>query len=103
MEDLKLVEELLLNNLFIILYQKLKITQSQPNHLYPQATGSNPRSETGYTHRDDRLILCKLQPLATTVLTFKPKRLTLAKRPLGLGHRILPSHTITLIWSYLSQ
>ena len=34
----------------MILYQKLKITQSQVNHLYPQVTGSNLRSEIGYTH-----------------------------------------------------
>ena len=34
----------------MILYQKLKITQSQLNHLYPQVTGSNLRSEIGYTH-----------------------------------------------------
>ena len=50
-----LVEELLLNNIFMILYQKLKVTQSQPNHLYAQATGSNLRFETGYTHKDDCL------------------------------------------------
>ena len=34
----------------MILYQKLKITQSQLNHLYPQVTRSNLRSEIGYTH-----------------------------------------------------
>ena len=92
-----LVEELLLNNLFIILYQKLKITKSQSNHLYPQAIGSNLRFETGYTHRDDHLIMCKLQPLAAIILTFKPKRLTLAKRPLGLGHWDLLGYTTGLI------
>ena len=86
----------------MILYPKLKITQSQPNHLYPQATGSNPRSETGYTHKDDCLILCKLQPLAATVLTFKLKRLSPAKRPLGLRHWDLLGHTTASIWSYLS-
>ena len=43
MDDLELVEKLLLNNyLFMILYEKLKITQSQPNHLYTQISGSNP-------------------------------------------------------------
>ena len=36
MDNLELAEELLLDNhLSNILWQKLKIKQSQPNHLYP--------------------------------------------------------------------
>ena len=51
MDDLELVEELLLDNhLFIISEKKLKKIQSKPNHLYPQISGFNLRSETGYTH-----------------------------------------------------
>ena len=88
MEDLELVEELLLNNhLFMILWQKLKIKQSQPNHLYPQIPGSNLRSETGWTHKTKTSSVLTthlsqlLRPLAST-----PWCLTPAKRQHGLGH-----------------
>ena len=51
-DNLELAEELLLDNhLFNSLGQKLKKIQSKPNHLYPQISGSNLRSETGYTHK----------------------------------------------------
>ena len=61
MDDLELVEELLLDNhLFIILWQKFKIIQSQPNHFYPQISGSNLRSETGYTHETSKTSLYEL-------------------------------------------
>ena len=88
MEDLELVEELLLNDhLFMILWQKLKITQSQPNRLYPQIPRSNLRSETGWTHKTKTSsaqtthLSLLLHPLAST-----PRCLTSAKQLLGLGH-----------------
>ena len=89
MDDLELAEELLLDNhLFNILWQKLKIIQSQPNHLYPQIAGSNPRSETGYTHETFKNLHCtNYTPLSASLsfLASTPKRFPSAKRQHGFG------------------
>ena len=89
MDDLELVEELLLNNhLFIILWQKLKIIQSQPNHLYPQIPGSNLRSETGWTHKTKKPSLHKLHT-SHSFYVLSPQCLNAslsAKRQHGSGH-----------------
>ena len=88
MEDLELVEELLLDNhLFNILWQKLKKIQSQPSHLYPQISGSNPRSETKWTQKTiDSSAQTTHLSLLLRPLTSTPKRLSSAKRQHGLGH-----------------
>ena len=89
MDDLELAEELLLDNhLFNILWQKFKKIQSQPNHLYPQISGSNLRSETRYTHETFKNLHCtNYTPLSasTSSLALTPKRLPSAKRQHGYG------------------
>ena len=88
MDDLELAEELLLDNhLFIILWQKLKRIQSQPNHLYPQISGSNPRSEIGYTYETSKPHCTNYTPLTASTSSFasSPKRLPSAKRQHGYG------------------
>ena len=90
MDDLELAEELLLDNhLFNILWQKLKKIQSQPSHLYPQISGSNPRSETRYTHETFKNLTVLTTHLSTLLCPLSPQRLNAFPRLNGntaMGH-----------------
>ena len=90
MDDLELAEELLLDNhLFNILWQKLKKIQSQPSHLYPQISGSNPRSETGYTHKTFKNLTVLTTHLSALLCPLSPQRLNAYPRLNGctaMGH-----------------
>ena len=107
MDDLELAEELLLDNhLFNILWQKLKKIQSQPNHLYPQISRSNLRSETGYTHETFKNLHCtNYTPLTASMSSFTsmPKRLPSTKWQHGYGTpKDLQGCTTVQIWIYFS-
>ena len=107
MDDLELAEELLLDNhLFNILWQKFKKIQSQPNHLYPQISGSNLRSETRYTHETFKNLHCtNYTPLSasTSSLALTPKRFPSAKRQHDYGTpKDLQGCTTVQIWIYFS-